>query len=315
MSKLDGEVKTYVANDSVQAAEGVELTINERRSLHQKFTDGKTFRVSPTLELKIGCQVMLLMNQQDQPLLVNGSRGVVIAFEQKDDVARDLRKKLKNLDTMTLRGHETPEERQNEIQRIQKQLDDLLARQVGEKYPVIHFQMGLKRTFLPAEFTYRVYGVGQAVREQIPLMLAWAISIHKSQGMSIDKLNISVKQSFANGQAYVAMSRATSKKGLEIRTWKDSAIKCSPVALKFDTTGEVDETWQVAAERLWESQLAEALRLADIECPDCKCGNGKKSALKTSNSANNPGRHFFTCKVHYQNPNSCKFFAWVDEHI
>ena len=53
---------------------------------------------------------------------------------------------------------------------------------------------------------------------QIPLRLAWAVTIHKSQGLTFDKLIIDAAQAFAHGQVYVALSRCTSLEGLVLKT-------------------------------------------------------------------------------------------------
>lgn len=75
---------------------------------------------------------------------------------------------------------------------------------------------------------------------QIPLRLAWAITIHKSQGLTFEKAIIDAETSFAHGQTYVALSRCTSLEGIVLKTQiKDSSIINDNRVSKF--TKDVEE--------------------------------------------------------------------------
>jgi ATP-dependent exoDNAse (exonuclease V) alpha subunit len=72
--------------------------------------------------------------------------------------------------------------------------------------------------------------------KQIPLALAWAITIHKSQGMTLDYVLCDLSQVFAEGQAYVALSRVRSLDGLFIKGFKPGLLKVSPMVREFYST-------------------------------------------------------------------------------
>ena len=65
-------------------------------------------------------------------------------------------------------------------------------------------------------FEFEVPTKGVARRRQLPLRLAWALSVHKSQGMGLEQVRFDPKKSFDDGQVYVALSRATTLEGLTL---------------------------------------------------------------------------------------------------
>lgn len=71
------------------------------------------------------------------------------------------------------------------------------------------------------------------VRRQVPLILAYACTIHKAQGETIDCLELDLRQCFEHGQAYVALSRVRSLDGLSLRSGDLSKVSAHPDVLAF----------------------------------------------------------------------------------
>jgi len=99
-------------------------------------------------------------------------------------------------------------------------------------YPVVQFQNGIHRPMLPHIWeSEKIVGVGIS---QLPLILAWAISIHKSQGSTLDMAEVDIGSGiFECGQSYVALSRVKSLEGLYLSSYDPSKIKINQKVKKY----------------------------------------------------------------------------------
>lgn len=84
------------------------------------------------------------------------------------------------------------------------------------------------------EWSIEEYGRKVAIITQIPLKLAWAITIHKSQGMSLDCAKIDLSKAFECGQGYVAISRVRSMNGLCLENANLKAFEMHPKVIEMD---------------------------------------------------------------------------------
>ncbi|XP_038298576.1 ATP-dependent DNA helicase PIF1 [Canis lupus familiaris] len=106
----------------------------------------------------------------------------------------------------------------------------------GRGLPQVRFLCGVTKVIHADRWTVQATGGQLLSRRQLPLQLAWAISIHKSQGMSLDCVEISLGRVFASGQAYVALSRARSLEGLRVLDFDPMVVRCDPRVLSFYAT-------------------------------------------------------------------------------
>jgi ATP-dependent exoDNAse (exonuclease V) alpha subunit len=112
-----------------------------------------------------------------------------------------------------------------------------LARVVrfDEGYPVIETTEGKEILIKTTTWEMAEDGKILASIEQLPLRLAWAITVHKSQGMSLDAAEIDLSKAFVYGQGYVALSRVRSLDGLKILGMHPNALQVDPKIVVQDT--------------------------------------------------------------------------------
>ena len=144
----------------------------------------KSCQARPVLDLIIGCQVILIYNLDVKQGLANGSRGIVVRFE--------------------------------------------------EFRPVVRFLNGLE-VLIPVHDWDVIVGEDIiASRRQIPLILGYALTIHRSQGSTLDCVEIDLSEDiFACGQFYVALSRVRTMEGLSITNLSTKGLISDPKVRNF----------------------------------------------------------------------------------
>ena len=357
---------------------------NKLRNVAIKFLS-KECRMQSELQLKLDAQVMLLVNEDLESGLANGSRGIVVDMvrsdtyvsalleeqsrRSKDKIFEDSEKRkmneqrLLNKDAQQREGKSEAEIAEAEynfnltatasmrlqLQNMQSQRLPLKERfQLSEniadsiitmngdslikelrnlesltnhestEFPLVRFNNNELRVISFRNFSKQWPKVGKAVRSQVPLTLAWAISIHKSQGMTISWLEVDLKNMFAAGQAYVALSRGKSADSMAVKNLSVREIKTSAKVKQFyenvshgnaavnSTSSDWFSDWLQHVE-MQEKKVGPEKDFYDKKAKGKKCKTcGADVVALMSESEKNPGRWYTKCS-------SCnKCYFWLE---
>ena len=188
-----------------------------------------TYPTKEELELKVGAQVMFVKNDPSpEKAFYNGKIGRIVGFNDEDN-------------SVTV--------------------------QCGSEYIVV-----TRLKWQNMEYT--INAENQEIEEneigsftQIPLRLAWAVTIHKSQGLTFDKVIVDAGQAFAHGQVYVALSRCTSLEGLVLKTRITSNALVNDYSVNHfvDTLPEKEPTQEKVDQLRHEYELETMLELINFD--------------------------------------------------
>ena len=103
-----------------------------------------------------------------------------------------------------------------------------------EGFPIVELVTKRRIAVRPEKWSIIENNIPKAHIQQLPLRLAWAITIHKSQGMTLDAAEIDLSKSFVHGMGYVALSRVRSLKGMRLLGVNEMALQVDPDILEVD---------------------------------------------------------------------------------
>lgn len=197
-------IKWYDDNDNCVEIDHIDRESDEWKKFDIDCKAPLKLQLKCDLKLKTGCRVMLLKNLDIANGLANGSCGTVVNI--KPNVVEVLFDTNKQIVPIQRVNFEMPVNTKSKTIQITNE-DGYITKIIATKKKI--------------------------VRNQYPLRLAYGITIHKSQGMTFDKLIVDCGRVFADGQAYVALSRTRSLQGLYPINFDHTTVTVSKAVVEF----------------------------------------------------------------------------------
>jgi len=229
LNMLTGKIHVYRSMDSRgYNAKGEQLEKDMAQRLLERL-------VAPrSISLKVGAQVMLIKNIV-QGRLVNGVVGKVVEFLTNSEAL----KRNIAIATIDQKGSRADPDAEEPLPHRPGGLIPLTGDifRKDQFWPLVRFTNGMELLCAPVDFSVEgLVGNVEAYRLQVPLILAWALSIHKSQGQTLSRVKVDLGRIFEKGQAYVALSRATSMETLEVVNFEPSKVLAHPRVIAWQQT-------------------------------------------------------------------------------
>ncbi|TLS28628.1 hypothetical protein PpBr36_00610 [Pyricularia pennisetigena] len=205
--------RQYQSVDSVYECPDYLYKSFSSRLEHHKYLD--------LLKMRKGMVVILRSNISPNKGLVNGSQGIVIGFANVDP-NRLPRTANKNDNGSPISAQGQPILYSTYARLQASEVRKFVAQADKKHWPVVKFHNGLTRLIM-AECSVNKYYIPEQAgpvlvcRTQIPLMAGWAMTVHRSQGMTMDRVVVDLTKAFERGQAYVALSRTRTLQGLQLK--------------------------------------------------------------------------------------------------
>lgn len=168
------------------------------------------------------------INEQEITFVMTGDGPLnLVEILKKSSIATEVLKMKKGAEVMCIKNN-------FEMGYVNGSRGKIVDFELDTRYPVVELYSGQRVTLKPESWSIEEEGRIKASIKQIPLRLAWAITIHKSQGMSLDNAEIDLGKTFTYGMGYVALSRVRTLEGIILKSLDKKALLVDPRVLSLD---------------------------------------------------------------------------------